>query len=69
VAEGPYLLGVDFGTGGVRVGIFDSEGTAVAFHAVEYETRHPRPGWAEQDPDEWWSCLVASPREAMEKLI
>jgi sugar (pentulose or hexulose) kinase len=53
----------------VRVGIFDSEGTAVAFHVVEYETRHPRPGWAEQDPDEWWSCLVASSREAMEKLI
>ena len=21
--EGPYLLGIDFGTGGVRVGIFD----------------------------------------------
>jgi ribulose kinase len=67
VVEGPYLMGVDFGTGSVRVGIFDSEGTAVAFHVVEYETRHPRPGWAEQDPDEWWSCVVASSREAMEK--
>ncbi|HXP15159.1 MAG TPA: FGGY-family carbohydrate kinase [Actinomycetes bacterium] len=60
-------MGVDFGTGSVRVGIFDSEGTAVAFHVVEYETRHPRPGWAEQDLDEWWSCVVASSREAMEK--
>jgi FGGY-family pentulose kinase len=67
VAEGPYLMGVDFGTGSVRVGIFDSEGTPVAFHVVEYETHHPRPGWAEQYPDEWWSCLVASSRGAMAK--
>jgi FGGY-family pentulose kinase len=67
VAGEPYLMGVDFGTGSVRVGIFDSEGMPLVFHVVEYETRHPRPGWAEQDPDEWWSCLVASSREAMEK--
>jgi ribulose kinase len=67
MAEGPYLLGIDFGTGGARVGIFDREGTPVVFHATEWETRHPRPGWAEQDPDEWWSCLVEASRGAMEK--
>jgi FGGY-family pentulose kinase len=67
MAEGPYLVGIDFGTGGARVGIFDREGTPVVFHATEWETRHPRPGWAEQDPDEWWSCLVASTRAAMQR--
>lgn len=65
MAGGPYLLGIDFGTGGVRVGIFDSEGTPVVFHSVEFETQHPRPGWAEQDPDDWWSCLVTATRKAM----
>ena len=65
MAERPYLMGVDYGTGGVRVGIFDREGTPQSFHAVEFATRHPRPGWAEQDPDEWWSSLVAAFREMM----
>jgi FGGY-family pentulose kinase len=65
MAGGPYLVGIDFGTGGARVGIFDREGTPVVFHANEWETRHPRPGWAEQDPDEWWSCLVTATRKAM----
>jgi FGGY-family pentulose kinase len=65
MAVGPYLLGIDLGTGGVRVGIFDTEGTPLVFHSVEFETQHPRPGWAEQDPDEWWSCLVAATRKAM----
>jgi FGGY-family pentulose kinase len=67
VAEGPYLMGIDFGTGGVRVGLFDPEGTPAGFHAVELETRHPRPGWAEQDPGEWWSGLVEAVRGAVEQ--
>ena len=65
MAEGPYLIGIDGGTESVRVGIFDQEGTPLVFSSKEYALMHPRPGWAEQDPDEWWSCLVAAVREAM----
>ncbi len=53
MTDGPYLLGIDFGTGGARVGIFDPEGTPVVFSEREYTLKHPRPGWAEQDPDDW----------------
>jgi sugar (pentulose or hexulose) kinase len=60
-------MGIDFGTGGARVGIFDREGTPLVFHATEWETRFPRSGRAKQDPDEWWSALVKSSRAAMEK--
>ena len=67
VADTPYLMGVDFGTESVRVGLFDREGTPAAFHAVGVETRHPRPGWAEQDPAQWWSSLVAAVKGAMER--
>ena len=67
MAEGPYFLGIDVGTGGVRAGIFDREGTAVVFHGVEHGTRFPRSGWAEQDPAEWWTCLVGAVRGAVEK--
>lgn len=65
MAEAPYLLGVDYGTESVRVGIFDREGSPLSLASSEYTLRHPRPGWAEQDPDEWWSSLVAAAREAV----
>src|ERR1700736_2152500 len=65
MADAPYLVGIDYGTGGVRVGIFDREGTPRVFRAAEFQTHHPRPGWAEQDPDEWWACL----KEAMKAAL
>src|SRR5918993_1431472 len=66
-AEDPYLLGMDIGTGGVRVGIFDRKGTPVVFEGVEFETHHPRPGRAEQDPETWWSGLATATRRALEE--
>jgi FGGY-family pentulose kinase len=67
MAEGPYLLGMDIGTGSVRVVIFDHKGTPVVFEGVELETRHPRPGRAEQDPETWWSGLATATRRALEE--
>ena len=67
MAEAPYLMGIDFGTGGVRVGLFDRQGAAAVFSAVELRTRHPRSGWAEQDPAEWWSALARATRQALDE--
>jgi FGGY-family pentulose kinase len=64
-ADGDRVIGVDVGTEGVRVGVFDLEGTPLAFASEPYELRHPHPGWAEQDPDAWWSALVAATRRAV----
>jgi FGGY-family pentulose kinase len=67
MAEGPFLLGIDFGTGGARVGIFDPKGTPIVFSEREFTLKHPRPGWAEQDPEQWWSSLVGAVNDAMEE--
>lgn len=61
------LMGVDFGTESARVGFFTPDGTAVSMGTATYELRHPRPGWAEQDPDEWWSSLVSATRDAIDE--
>src|SRR5947209_19502615 len=67
MVSSPYFLGIDGGTESVRVAIFDREGTQVGFASHTYALKHPRPGWAEQDPDEWWSSLDAENREMMSK--
>ncbi len=59
------VMGIDAGTESVRVGLFDLQGNEIAFGATEYRTHHPKPGWAEQDPRDWWDCLVASTHKAM----
>lgn len=53
-------MGVDFGTSGVRVGIFDTAGSPVVLRSVEFGTAYPRSGWAEQDPDVWWRSFVTA---------
>lgn len=63
--EGPYLMGIDFGTESCRAAIFDLKGQPIAFAATPYPTSHPRPGRAEQSPTDWWNALVASVHRVM----
>ena len=64
---GPYVMGIDFGTESVRVGIFTPEGDPVTFCSRPYNLSHPRPGWAEQYPDEWWEALGSAAHQAIEE--
>jgi xylulokinase len=48
------LLGLDVGTGGARAVAVDESGNMVAEASSEYPLHSPRPGWTEQDPEDWW---------------
>ncbi len=48
-----YLLGLDVGTSGAKALLIDQEGTVVADSIVTYPLLTPRPGWAEQHPEQW----------------
>jgi FGGY-family pentulose kinase len=61
----PFVVGIDAGTGGVRAGVFDSTGRPVIFLSKECPTSFARPGWAEQDPEDWWNALKSVVREAV----
>lgn len=60
------VLGMDFGTGGVRVGIYDAETKSMlATASVEIETRFPHHGWAEQSPADWLVAMRKATRSAL----
>eukprot|EP00903_Cladosiphon_okamuranus_P006596 g6443.t1 len=63
----PYVVGVDGGTEGIRAGVFDLEGNALAFASTSYSTNFPKPGWAEQDPEDWWNGLGDAVRSAVQE--
>lgn len=64
-ADGPLVLGVDGGTESIRVALFTATGEPVAVAREPYDTRHARPGWAEQEPDDWWRGLIAAVRRVL----
>lgn len=61
---GSYLLGIDLGTSACKAAVFDREGEVIAQATGDYKVYYPHPGWAEQDPDEWWTGVC----EALRKI-
>ncbi len=59
------LVGIDVGTTGVRCMLFDFHGNLVSGAYREYETKYPRPGWAEQDLEQMISQTMLVCREAV----
>ncbi len=50
------LVGLDVGTTGVKAVAIDEHGEVVARAEEGYALSTPRPGWAEQDPEDWWNA-------------
>ena len=60
------FLGLDVGTGGTRVVLVDERGRVVASASKEHAPfRSPFPGWAEQDPEDWWRAAQKAIREVV----
>ncbi len=62
---GEYVLGIDVGTTGTKAVLVDPRGAVAARSTHEYPLNTPRPGWAEQDPADWWRATVAATKEVI----
>jgi len=62
-----YLMGIDIGTSGTKTLLIRDDGRLVAKSFADYPLVHPKPGWAEQDPSDWWNATVKSIREVLAK--
>src|SRR3954471_15683527 len=50
------LIGLDIGTSSAKGIAVDHSGAVVAEAERAYPLSTPRPGWSEQDPDDWWAA-------------
>lgn len=65
-----YLLGYDVGSSSVKASLINAEtGRPVAsafYPKQEMKIDAPRPGWAEQDPNQWWTNLILATNDVMQ---
>ncbi|TWT70299.1 xylulokinase [Crateriforma conspicua] len=62
-----FYLGIDVGTSGTKTLLVDEAGNVVAESDASYPLEQPRPGWTQQDPDDWWKATVKTVRAVIKK--
>ena len=50
------LVGLDVGTTSVKAVAISPDGEVLARAEEEHPLSIPQPGWAEQDPEDWWQA-------------
>lgn len=60
-----YLIAYDLGTGGLKAGLYRTDGSSIGFEFQSYPTYYPNPDWHEQHPLDWWQAVC----EATKKLL
>src|SRR5580698_811596 len=62
-----HLLGIDIGTSGTKTLICDEDGTVLATAMAEHPISSPKPGWSEQNPQDWWQATIAATKAVVKK--
>ena len=62
-----YLVGIDIGTTGSKVAIFDLNGKILSIGYREYTSIYPRPNWVEQDLKMILKLTAEASRECIER--
>lgn len=60
-----YILTHDMGTSSNKAVLFTTSGSIIGQAQQEYPIFHPRPGWAEQDPNDWLRAVYSTTRELL----
>jgi len=60
-----YVMGIDVGTTGCKVVLFETKQKTIKRAYEEYKIDVPRSGWAEQNPEVWWSATKRCIRKVL----
>ncbi|MEK7324142.1 MAG: FGGY-family carbohydrate kinase, partial [Chloroflexota bacterium] len=65
IREGKYILAIDLGTSGPKVGLVSVDGEIVAGEFEETPLLLLPNGGAEQKPDDWWAAITKAARKVI----
>lgn len=63
------LLGIDIGTSACKAAAFDENGTVLAQANESYPVYYLKPGWAEQNPVDWWSSVCKAIHTVLDRGV
>lgn len=63
-----YVIGVDTSTTATKAIVWDRDGRAAGEGRDEFELALPRPGWHEQEPEDWWRSTATAVRRALQSV-
>ncbi len=52
------FIGLDIGTTNVKGLLVNDRGEILRISSRSLEVRSPKPGWNEQNPEDWWKAAV-----------
>ena len=53
-----YYIGVDLGTSSAKFLLMNEKGAILNEVSKEYPLEFPKPGWSQQDPEDWRKALM-----------
>jgi len=60
-----YIIAHDVGTSGNKAVLVDTSGNVRGKCFQPYTVHYPRPGWAEQEPEDWWGAVTSTTRQLL----
>lgn len=66
--SGDYVIGVDCSTTAAKAVVWNDEGTSISAARMTFELSQPRPGWGEQNAEDWWVATAAAVRRAVQTV-
>src|SRR5512140_137106 len=65
-ASSKYVLAIDLGTGGPKVGLVSQDGQVISSATAPVQLFFLPDGGAEHDPAEWWSAITTCARKVLQ---
>ena len=65
--EGKYILAHDLGTSSNKAALVTPFGNVIATVQHKYPLYHPKPGYAEEEPSDWWQSLCVTTHDLLQQ--
>ncbi|MFQ6127199.1 MAG: FGGY family carbohydrate kinase, partial [Candidatus Heimdallarchaeota archaeon] len=62
-----FIIAPDLGTSANKAILISEEGKIIDLVKAEYEVLYPKPGYAEQNPNDWWKAVTSTTKHLIDK--